>query len=70
MDYKGFIGLLGGNSVEKAEPATCLDCSYEDEGLGTPWPVSQLGMPTDNCLFSSKCEISKRKTRVAPPKHQ
>lgn len=63
-----FIGLPGGRPVEKAAGVVCLDCSYEDEGLGTPWLVSWLGMPTDNCLFLSGCEISKRKTMITPSK--
>lgn len=68
MDFKGFIGLLGGSPVEKGACAICLDCSYEDEGLGTPWLVSWLGTPTDNCLFLLGCKISKRKTMMAPSK--
>lgn len=68
MDYTGFIGLPGGSPVEKEACTICLDCFYEGEGLGTPWLVSRLGTPTDNCLFLPGCEISDRKTMIAPSK--
>lgn len=68
MDYTGFIGLPGGSPVEKAACTICLDCSFEDEGLGTLWLVSRLGTPTDNCLFLPGYEISERKTMIAPSK--
>lgn len=32
VDCKGFIGLLGGNPVEKAEPTICLDITMRMEG--------------------------------------